>query len=121
MTQRINNINERNKINYQSALQIINPKLYKLMKTSTKVFVFCLFVAFFNFNDVLAQNSRKWEGGLFVGLSNYGGDLISESLPLLVESHMSIGGMLKYNISSKLTMRTNLIWNDIRFRSRQCK
>ena len=57
---------------------------------------------------VLAMAQPKVEGGLFLGLSTYQGDLTKTSVPELGEGGLSIGVMGRYHIFQVLSVRGDL-------------
>jgi len=59
----------------------------------------------------LLQGQTDYQLGVFLGMSNYIGDLAAE--PQLSESGFSVGLMGSSNISRKFNLRANLLYNEI--------
>jgi hypothetical protein len=59
------------------------------------------------------QRVPAWEWGLYMGSSNYGGDLIESKIPKPNESKIATGMMLKYNLTRGLAFRSALMYGSI--------
>jgi hypothetical protein len=66
-----------------------------------------------------AQNPRSTKAanaldfGIIVGASNYMGELTKGSLPVLSESHLAGGAMIRYNFRSSLSLRASALFMNI--------
>ncbi len=56
----------------------------------------------------LASAQQKWGGGLFIGMSNYWGDLVVEDSPLFKHGSPAFGIMLRNQISPNFALRGSL-------------
>ena len=60
-----------------------------------------------------ANAQFKMEGGLFVGVSSYQGDLVREDVPRLSQSNFAIGVMGRYNLNQILAVRGNFLFGKL--------
>ncbi len=56
--------------------------------------------------------AQHWEGGLFLGVSNYAGDL-SPSFFLIKEAHPAFGPVVRYNVNRYVSFKGNLFYGTI--------
>jgi outer membrane protein OmpA-like peptidoglycan-associated protein/opacity protein-like surface antigen len=71
-----------------------------------RLFVFVLSLPFLSFGQ------DKWEGGLFLGYSNYLGDLVEPAFTFK-QANPAFGILLKHNMSSRFGLRMNLLYGKI--------
>lgn len=55
----------------------------------------------------------KWEGGVFLGISNYAGDLNKSTLPRMGESNVAFGVMGRHHFDYRWAVRANLFYGKI--------
>lgn len=70
-------------------------------------------MAWLLFAPLFLSAQPRWEGGVMVGISNYQGDLVAETIPLFKEGNISGGVMSRYVFTYSLAVRTNLMFGKI--------
>lgn len=76
------------------------------MKSLYAILLTAVFVLSLN----LAQAQEdKWEGGLFIGASNYMGDLVETDIFTLDETNLAFGFLIKYSLNETLGLRLGLM------------
>ena len=57
---------------------------------------------------MLATAQQKWGGGLFIGMSNYWGDLVEPNSPLFKHGNPAFGIMLRNQVKPQFAIRGSL-------------
>jgi OmpA-OmpF porin, OOP family len=63
---------------------------------------------------ILASAQQKWGGGLFLGMSNYWGDLVEEDSPLFKHGSPAFGIMLINQVSPRFGLRGSLNYGKLK-------
>lgn len=69
--------------------------------------IFCL--GFLSYQPI---NAQDWEGGLFIGVANYQGDLVVPTFTLN-ELNYGVGLVIRNNINRKVALRGNLLFGKL--------
>lgn len=78
-----------------------------------KIYLLCLGPLFVLLPLMGIAQQEKWEGGLFVGASNYMGDFVENSVFTLKATNFAYGLVLQHNASEILGIRLNLLRGQI--------
>ncbi len=62
---------------------------------------------------LLGMSQEKWEGGLFLGYSNYLGDLVEPSFTFKQPS-LAVGALVRHNLTNSLGLRLNLFYGKVK-------
>lgn len=83
-----------------------------MKRNFTSIFYFCsLGVAMFLSEHVFAQNpipskrETALDFGIFIGGSNYTGELTKSFMPVIGETHLAGGAMIRYNLTPSISLR----------------
>lgn len=76
-------------------------------------FLFTISIVFLALPLLLQGQGYKWEGGAFIGVTNYQGDLVQPKAFSLDESQMGVGIFLRRQLSPIFTARINALHGTI--------
>jgi outer membrane protein OmpA-like peptidoglycan-associated protein len=76
-------------------------------------FTFTISLVFLALPLMLSGQGYKWEGGAFIGIANYQGDLVEPTLFNISESQMSMGLFLRRQLTPSFAARINAFHGSI--------
>lgn len=64
-----------------------------------------LIILFLAISPLLSFSQLRWEGGFFMGIGNYYGDLVTQPYPELNESKLGVGAFMRLNLDNEWGIR----------------